>query len=157
MPLYKHICSICGQLDPFLTPSSLNVISFIVLFVCLFVYLKITLLLERSRFFQSMHIFLFLKSTWGFAESALASFLQRLWPFGVGGEAHYVNSDRQVKKRMGKGGGSTQGAVGRGRIKGEEKKKRKKKREVRALWTPWGQSSDCTVTSFPSGHQAQGL
>lgn len=30
---------------------------------------------------------------------------------------------------MGKGGGSTQGAVGRGRIKGEEKKKKGKKKE----------------------------
>jgi hypothetical protein len=56
---------------------------------------------------------------------------------------------------MGKEGGATQGATGGRRIKGEKKKKGGE--GVRALWPPGGQSSDSTVTSFPSGHQAQCL
>lgn len=53
---------------------------------------------------------------------------------------------------MGKEGGATQGAIPR---EGEEL--REGGGEVRALWPPRGQRSDSTVTSFPSGQQAQCL
>lgn len=99
--------------------------------ICLFVYLKIHSCSNVSVFPNPCTFF----SSWNPLEafqrqSALASFLQRFWP--VGWESSLCKlRHRQVKKRMGKGGGATQGAVGEGRIKGGGK--RKKKREVRAL------------------------
>lgn len=55
---------------------------------------------------------------------------------------------------MGKEGGATQCAMGGRRIKGEKKKREGEKSEPSGLL---GQSSDTTVTSLPSGQQAQCL